>query len=280
MLSRLKPKLLEILISTENGQNIQLELNLQLTLILLTTEDYCDKLFLKDAQYLQKLMQLPIDYDVYKLEILDQLSRYRSRLSDVLQAVQANVNHGYLLQQSKNILSRDSQFQDTFTSFLNFLLSTQTGGQMLVAAGVISILVDSLKFENKKLAGRWLTMLDQTLFNFDCLPIFFGLKGVELLVVKIEQVVNEIIQFKNYDKKELLNGEFDLRLDENFRNLSSYLPLLRAILKLMLHLMQNSGGSDQMRNLIDTSLTKSLFQIFQHSFLFNHLNSYGLGKYY
>jgi len=55
--------------------------------------------------------------------------------------------------------------------------------------------------------------------------------------------------------------------------------LLRASLKLILHLMQTSGSSDRMRNLIDSSLAKSLYNIFKYYNNFGIL-VYGLSNYY
>jgi len=53
--------------------------------------------------------------------------------------------------------------------------------------------------------------------------------------------------------------------------------LLRASLKLILHLMQTSGSSDRMRNLIDSSLPNSLYNIFKYYNKFGIL-VYGLSK--
>ena len=253
------------------------EETLLITCTLCSNEEYCDKLFSLNPQYLQKLMEYSPEYDIYVIQILDQLSRFRSRLSEVLQVIQANVNHGYLLETAKRINDRDEQFKDVFTQFLSFVLSTQQGGSMIISAGIIPLLMDSFNSNNCKIGAKWISMLDQILFNFDCLPVFFGLNGIELLVSKIESVIQECLKFEQFDSPEILLDNYDPRTDEKYRELIGYMPIVRSLLKLILHLMQNSGGSDGMRNLIDSSLPKTLNLIFDHSFLFGHLSSYGLG---
>jgi E3 ubiquitin-protein ligase HUWE1 len=54
------------------------------------------------------------------------------------------------------------------------------------------------------------------------------------------------------------------------------LPLLRALLKCVLHLLQNAGTADGMRTLTDSSLPKSIKKIFQYSTLFGHVGAFGL----
>ena len=146
---------------------------------------------------------------------------------------------------------------------------------MIISAGIIPLLMDSFNSNNFKMASKWVSMLDQVLFNFDCLPIFFGLKGIELLVTKIDTAVQNCLAYKEFNTEEILDNQLDLRVQEKYRELLGFLPFIRSLLKLMLHLMQNSGGSDGMRNLIDSSLPKTLIVIFDYSFLFNHF--YGIG---
>jgi E3 ubiquitin-protein ligase HUWE1 len=93
---------------------------------------------------------------------LESISRYRTKLTEILGVMNASANHGHLMillrkaiaSNSTSIVSGPSftlstneitsDFCDVLFSFLTFILQTQTGGNMLIAAGIMPILVSSL----------------------------------------------------------------------------------------------------------------------------------------
>lgn len=129
-------------------------------------------------------------------------------------------------------------------------------------------------------------MLDNLLYGFNTsLNIFSGIHGIEVVVERIEYEVSEALKFKarfpvlsHQDGKTYLssNTTQDPGTNLDYKELLTRLPLIRATLKLILHLCQNSGTADGMRTLVDSSLVKSLKKIFDHSILFGHLGAFGL----
>jgi E3 ubiquitin-protein ligase HUWE1 len=76
---------------------------------------------------------------------LDALARYKSKVQEVLTAVNAGVNHGILLALVRNMVVEvadpDSKLPHSFIeallSFITYLASHASGGNMVVSAGII-----------------------------------------------------------------------------------------------------------------------------------------------
>lgn len=90
------------------------------------------------------------------LYALDAIARHRNKLNEVLTAVNASANHGTLLFILRKVTvameSEDStypqDFLDALFAFVTYLIQTQSGGQMLMSAGIIPTLLTILG--NKK----------------------------------------------------------------------------------------------------------------------------------
>jgi E3 ubiquitin-protein ligase HUWE1 len=175
------------------------------------------------------------------------------------------------------------------------------GGNMLISAGILPILLSSLELKPRststlaenlvfshrlKNLAKMLVTLDNTLYGFEStLSIFVGANGVSLLVEKIDSLTKFLLGYKDSFRSEDLLVSFGISPleDGKYRgfilltiDLVSFTPWLRAQMKLILHLMQNSGSADGMRNLIDSSLPKSLSLMFENSVLFGQIGAYSL----
>jgi hypothetical protein len=215
-----------------------------------------------------------------------------------------------------DIVSEEKQyglFVEKLFSFVGYLLSTQVGGNMIIASGILPLLVSAVSMKDKqhlkvlminKVVAKCTLMLDNLLYGFNTsLNIFSGINGIEVVVDRIEYEVEEALKFQPrfpvlpstttslsttqdhavqphtvHRAQTYLSPKTtqDPGMNSDYKELLTRLPLLRATLKLILHLCQNSGTADGMRNLVDSSLVKSLKKIFDHSILFGHLGAFGL----
>lgn len=122
-------------------------------------------------------------------------------------------------------------------------------------------------------------MLDNVLYGFQSsMNVFVGINGVDALVTRIQKETLECLSFKDQFTIEELSfpNTPDPGYSDTYRDLISRQPLMRAMMKFILHLMQSYGTSDGMRNLIDSTLSKSLLLVFQNSILFGHVGVFGL----
>lgn len=122
-------------------------------------------------------------------------------------------------------------------------------------------------------------MLDNIIYGFpQSLASFSFANGIVIVVGRIETMVKDIIALGAQFTLEELdpNCILDPAVDTKSRLLLTQVPLLRSLLKLILHLMQSSGSADGMRNLIDGSLPVSIRTMFHNSHLFSHAGVFGL----
>ncbi|KAJ2995906.1 hypothetical protein HDV02_000306 [Globomyces sp. JEL0801] len=246
------------------------------------------------------------------------LAHYRGRLTEVLSSLNVSANHGYLMTLLRKVLSNTDgiilklfmidttygqDFNDTLFAFLTFVLSTQSGGNMIISAGIIPLLISGLENKNElqlkvnhkniinlKNVTKCANMLDNILFGFPTsLNIFTGANGLDILVSRIKIEVDKVMEMKPLFTEEDISPSSILDPGANQKNkgllflflkkkldLLYRMPVLRSILKLILHMLQNSGSADGMRNLIDSSLPSTILIIFENSKLFSHIGSFGL----
>jgi E3 ubiquitin-protein ligase HUWE1 len=181
----------------------------------------------------------------------------------------ANLDHQY-----------HPEFVEALFSFLGYIISNQTSGHMVISAGIIPILVSTLHIDtnlHSRNVAKCLTMLDSVLYSFNTsINVFTGIGGPDVLVQRICSEVNSCLRIgqdlENEDSLTCLDPGESISAKELF----SKVPLMRAAMKFVLHLMQSYGSADGMRNLIDSKLPSSLLTIFEHSILFGHVGIFGL----
>ncbi|KAJ3313756.1 hypothetical protein HDV04_001560 [Boothiomyces sp. JEL0838] len=245
------------------------------------------------AQNLANNTNLGQDARFCCLTLLDNLAHYRGKLNEVLSVMNASANHGFLMVElnhaiesntlgmSKANAEGSTEFVEGLFSFLTFILGTQVGGNMIISAGIIPLLISS--FNNTlethlKIIAKCCNMLDNILYGFPpALNVFTGANGLQALVTRIQLEIDTCLRIKEkFSDSELNYSSIDPGASVKYRELLARMPLLRAIMKLVLHMMQSSGTADGMRNLIDSSLPKSLLIIFENSKLFGSIGVFGL----
>ncbi|KAI8912022.1 hypothetical protein DFJ77DRAFT_86217 [Powellomyces hirtus] len=221
------------------------------------------------------------------LHALDSMAHHRSRLSEVLTAVNASANHGILMFILRKVISSmDSdvptyplEFVDALFGFVAYIASTQSGGNMIISAGVLPILIQLMsntRAEQVKPVTRCILLLDSLVFGFTTsFAPFTAANGLEILVQRIQDEVTYCVNFTatvNPQGADLMEGVTRTSCSGT-PPATVELPhertaLLRSLLKFVLHMMQTSGTADRMRNLIDTTLPSSLLTIFEQTQVF------------
>ncbi|KZV69516.1 hypothetical protein PENSPDRAFT_753267 [Peniophora sp. CONT] len=217
---------------------------------------------------------VPVLVQTAAIAALDALARYRSRVQDVLSAVNAGVNHGTLMALLRKTVAEVAHpecalphaFVDALISFVTYLASHAQGGGMIVGAGLVPLLIQVI--ENRlpqrlPMVSKTMQLVDNVLYSFtNAFTLFCTGKGVDVLVERIAFEVDEGIRLHGHEEK---NAEAP----------RSYglLPVVRSaalkhILRSMHRMMQSSGTAEGLRGLIDSSLLHSIRKVMEHRALF------------
>ncbi|CAG8511149.1 8932_t:CDS:10, partial [Scutellospora calospora] len=244
------------------------------------------KLFLYEPDIVANLAKLvhpdrnvPFDIQTVALYALDGISRYRSKLGEVLTAINASANHGILLY----VLRRE--YYDALFALISYVITTQTGGTMVISAGIVPTLLQLLNNKNShqlKNVTKAVGILDSLVYGFNTsFTSFCNANGVRILVDRIKEEVDNGIQLSKDARGDQMEGitiaststsavpssevgEIPPNVIENEVSLPyERASLLKSMFKFVLHMMQASGTADGLRNLIDTSLPDSLKKVFE-----------------
>ncbi|KAG2231174.1 hypothetical protein INT48_002955 [Thamnidium elegans] len=202
------------------------------------------------------------DIQTFVLYALDGITRHRNKLSEVLTAVNASANHGTMMQILRKTNSNDAYsqcFLDALFTFVSYLLQTQPGGQMLMSAGVIPTLVQIVgnhHYTQLKSIAKVVGLIDTIVNSFaTSFSAFCNANGLDTLLnrikMEVETCCSQAVQ------------------DESFAP-HDRLSTIKAMLKFLLRMMDSSGTTDGLRNLIDSSLPQSLKMIMENPKLFGN----------
>ncbi|TFK44714.1 hypothetical protein BDQ12DRAFT_730740 [Crucibulum laeve] len=225
------------------------------------------------AELLQVDQGIPIPVQTAALAALDSLARYRNKIQEVLTAVNAGVNHGILMALFRktvaDVANPESKiphaFVEALLSFVTFIASHASGGNMVVGAGLIPLLIQLI--DNKSpsrlpVVSKTMQLVDNVLYSFtNAFNLFCTARGVDMLVERIEHEID-------FDIKE--HGEstqsYDAFAPSNLP--VTRVAVLKHTLRSMHRMMQSSGTAEGLRGLIDMSLLKSVKKIIEHRGLF------------
>ena len=150
------------------------------------------------AELLQVDRNVPVSVQTAAIAALDALARYRGKIQEVLTAVNAGVNHGILMALFRKTVSDIADpestlphaFIEALLSFVTFIASHASGGNMVVGAGLIPLLIQII--ENKSSTrisalSKTMQLVDNVLYSFaSAFQVFCNSRGVEVLVERIE----------------------------------------------------------------------------------------------
>ncbi|KAF9362900.1 hypothetical protein BGX34_005286 [Mortierella sp. NVP85] len=230
--------------------------------------DVVDKFLAFEPEIIQSLTELihpdhktPFSLQIVALFVLDGLAHLRNKQGDVLTAVNASASHGvllYLLRKIVNGLDTDTaaypqDFIDSFFAFVTYIIGSQSGGSMVVSAGIN--------------VTKSVSILDSLIYGFNtAFTSFCSSDGLEALVARIKDEVDySIALVKGTDTSRMDTSTGSSAKDDDV----SLIPfertaLLKSMFKFVLHMMQNPAYQEGLRNLIDTTLPATLRAIMEH----------------
>lgn len=205
------------------------------------------------------------------LYALDAFRHFRSRLGDVLTAVNASMSHGVLRQILQCTIQRLCDLAtsailppsfdmliDALITLIANLTTVVSGTSMVTGAGVITPLLELACIEStsnylvQRTSTRAIGLIDSILYSYPAtFQQFTAAHGVDVLVQRVDAEMQSVVSSGRTDP--LPFGR---------------VQVLRQILRLFHHLMTTSGLSDGPLNLIDTPLLPALRTIMQHKHVF------------
>lgn len=226
------------------------------------------------ADLLQVDSGVPIAVQTAAIAALDALARYRTRMQEVLTAVNAAVNHGILMglfRKTVNDVAHPESiipqsFVEALLGFMSFIVSHAAGVNMVVGAGLIPLLIQLV--ENKALnrlgtVSKTMQLLDNVLYSYtNGFQMFCAAQGVNVVVDRIEYEIDYDIEHygKSSSAREVAQSTGELPI--------SRAASLKHILRSMHRMMQSAGTAEGLRNLVNMSLLKSVKKIIEHRGLF------------
>ncbi|WWD19760.1 hypothetical protein CI109_104224 [Kwoniella shandongensis] len=195
---------------------------------------------------------------------LDACAHHRAKTGEVMTAVCANVNHGIIISFFRNMvdqLVRGSDISpdlvDASMSFIAFISSSSVHNNMLMGAGILRLLLNMLGTVGQyrdSYVPRATGLIDSIIFsNPQALSNFSAIDGVNTLVQRVRIEIDTRLE-------STLEPASEIMLEVAYAN-----NPLRSIIRSLQRLMQASGGTEGLRNLVDSDLPKSLKRIFGDS---------------
>lgn len=150
------------------------------------------------AELLQLDRGVSMTVQTAAIAALDALARYRNKIQEVLTAINAGVNHGILMALVRKTVadvgSPDCKLPHSFVeallSFVTYIASHSAGGNMVVGAGLVPLLVQIIGNkipERLAVVSKAMQLVDNVLYSFtNAFQLFCGGHGVEALVDRIE----------------------------------------------------------------------------------------------
>ncbi|KAJ7188201.1 hypothetical protein C8R46DRAFT_1341056 [Mycena filopes] len=226
------------------------------------------------AELLQIDKDVPVSVQTAAIAALDALAHYRTRIQEVLTSINAGVNHGILMalirKTAVDVANPEStlphSFAEALLSFVTFIASHASGGNMVVGAGLIPLLIQLI--ENKlphrlPLVSKTMQLVDNVLYSFtNAFQLFCASRGVEVLVERIAYEIDlDLKEYGNEQRsREIYGAHGDLPV--------ARAAILKHVLRSMHRMMQSSGTAEGLRGLIDTSILESIKKIIKYRGLF------------
>ena len=152
------------------------------------------------SELLQLGKDIPINVRTAALAALDALARYRGRTQDVLSGVNAGVNHGLLMSLLRRTIvdmgdpknDVPQGFTEALLGFISFLATHTAGGNMLIGAGIIPLLIQVTKNELSSrlvVVSKTMTLIDNILYGYpNAFQIFVSSGGIQVMVDRVKVV--------------------------------------------------------------------------------------------
>ncbi|KAI0081201.1 hypothetical protein K474DRAFT_1768664 [Panus rudis PR-1116 ss-1] len=226
------------------------------------------------AEVLQIDRGIDIQIQTAAVTALDALGRYKGKISEVLTAVNAGVNHGILMALLRKTISQVAEpasnipqsFVEALLSFVTFIATHASGGNMVVGAGLVPLLVQIIDIrlpQRLYVVSKAMQLVDNVLYGYtNAFQLFCNARGVDILVGRIEYEVDSDLEEFGEDKPAP-----DVSVPYGKLTVPRA-AVLKHIMRSMQRMMQSSGASEGLRGLLDSTLLKSVKKILDHRQVF------------
>ncbi|KAK4704493.1 hypothetical protein P7C70_g1715, partial [Phenoliferia sp. Uapishka_3] len=241
------------------------------------------KLFLYEPELISQLAELvhpdrnvPIEIQAAAFYALDSLAKFKSKLGEVASALNASVSHGilmYVIRRTVTDLSGDNavstpDFIDSLFNILNYFQTSAFVGNMIVGAGIVTLLVDFVKIQRRDriaVVTRAITFLDSLMYGYSsAFNLFISIGGLPVFVERVKDEIEICVEAHSS-----VASTPDAVVDAPTGLLSfDQAALLKSLLRALQRLMQTAGTTEGLRNLIDTTLLASVKSVIQHRVIF------------
>ncbi|EIW71937.1 hypothetical protein TREMEDRAFT_70589 [Tremella mesenterica DSM 1558] len=198
------------------------------------------------------------------LLLLDACAHHRSRASEVCGYVSGSTSRGALITLLRHITSDLSagdepspDLMDATLTLTALVLSTPTFASMLVGAGILPILLDIVRAKSSRrdnYTPRAVGLIETAIYSTSQgLSMFSNADGINVLVTCIKSEIEILLTCERPEPSDTVA--------EDTITFYTTQPL-RSLLRSIQRLMQASGGTEGLRNLVDSDMPKSLKTIF------------------
>ena len=139
------------------------------------------------------------------ISALDGMGRYRTKIQELLTAVNAGVNHGILMSLLRRTVTDISNpestlpnsFVEALIAFVTFIASHASGGNMIVGAGLIPLLIQLIENmipSRLSIVSKAMQLVDNVVYGFpNAFQLFCNARGIDAVVQRIE--VSDCVNF-------------------------------------------------------------------------------------
>lgn len=150
------------------------------------------------AELLQVDQNISTIVQTAAIAALDALARYKNKVQEVLTAVNAGVNHGILMALVRSMVVEVADpesklphsFIEALLSFITYKASHASGGNMVVGAGLIPLLIQIMENKSPRrlpAISKTMQLVDNILYSFtNAFSLFCASRGVDVVVERIE----------------------------------------------------------------------------------------------
>ncbi|KAG0231894.1 hypothetical protein BGW42_008561 [Actinomortierella wolfii] len=253
----------------------------------LTEHTLADKFFMYEPDIIQNLVDLvhpdhnvPFSLQTVALLALDGLAHLRSKLVDVLTTMNASASHGVLLYILRKVITSldaenpiyPQEFVDALFAFITYIISSQSGGAMVISAGIIPVLLQLLLNKHAsqlKNITKAISIQDSLIYGYaSAFTSFISSNGLNFIVQRIKDDVDVVLAIVQEAEANQMPDVTTASNPDQTKEEVSPVPfertgLIKAMFKFLHHMMQSPGTQEGLRNLIETSLPDTLKRIME-----------------
>jgi E3 ubiquitin-protein ligase HUWE1 len=192
------------------------------------------------AELLHVDQGVPTIVQTAAIAALDALARYKNKIQEVLTAVNAGVNHGILMALVRNMVLEVGKpesklphaFVEALLSFITYVASHASGGNMVVGAGLIPLLIQLM--ENRLplrlgVVSKTMQLVDNVLYSFaNAFSLFCSSRGVDALVERIEVCVSMLLARSSDSAFSSVSSKLIL-ISKNMQSIIKLAPFLESV---------------------------------------------------